>query len=498
MRKLLEAVLKTGSGSAASLVFGAVAMKILAVVLGPNGVGLYSLLQQTQRTALSLAVSGRTALVQGLASKEEEEQSNYLSTVFWILSATGGLIGLVFLVFAPQIARWVMNSNDPQTAAVIRWLALPVVLGVALNYLMGVLNGHRAIGRLAAVQAANGIALALLAYPVAKLVQSGQQVALTWLMSGSLVVAGGLSLSFAYRRGWLLPFSENLRRGLDRKAARYFVSIAGTILVTGFIVAGKDLAVRSLVIRQFGLSGAGILDVAWNLSMWYVTLILTAFGAYYFPTLSCTTEAEARVDLMRRTLRLAILLAVPLIITVVVLKPLVIEVLYSNDFLPALEIIQWMLIGDFFKVTSWVLAYPMLAYADMVTFFWSELLSSGLSLGLSALALFALRWLPGIGVGFMLIYAGYLAFTLYYTRRRHHLTLETSTVLQWLGGLALIIGASIQTWGDTQVRWSAAILWIVTALAFSGLTVSKEEREQAIAALPGRFPGFKRRSVDRP
>ena len=44
MSEIIKAIAKTGSGTLASLIFGAAAMKVIAVVLGPTGVGLFSLL----------------------------------------------------------------------------------------------------------------------------------------------------------------------------------------------------------------------------------------------------------------------------------------------------------------------------------------------------------------------------------------------------------------------------------------------------------------------
>jgi len=69
MRELVKAVLKTGSGSGISLLLGVITMKVMAVVLGPSGVGLYSLLRQNMFSTISLGTLGGTvALIQGLAS----------------------------------------------------------------------------------------------------------------------------------------------------------------------------------------------------------------------------------------------------------------------------------------------------------------------------------------------------------------------------------------------------------------------------------------------
>ena len=152
-------------------------------------------------------------------------------------------------------------------------------------------------------------------------------------------------------------------------------------------------------------------------------------------------------------------------------------VLYSSEFIPALSIMRWMLIGGYFRIVSWVLAIPMLAYADMKTFFWTELIWDSLLLGFSATAVLGFHWLPGVGVGFVLLYSSYLVYTFWYTHRRFHLMLDRATVLQWLVGLILIVGASVQTWNDQQVQWPTLVFWLVLTLGFSGFVLNERERQ---------------------
>jgi len=477
MRDLLKAIFKTGSGSAASLALGMVAIKIMAVILGPSGVGLFSLLRQTQQTALTIAVlNGQMAVVQGVASREEGTRAEYLATVLWIVSVIGGSVSLAFVIFAPQIARWVVSQDDAQTVLMIRWLSVTVLLGAAHTYLTSLLNGYRAIGRVALVQVFNFGTMALLAFPAAWLAKVGYPLAFTGLLTASALTAAGVSFWFAFRSGWLAWLWEGVRRRFSRTAARHFFYLAGTMLITGFLGTWVPLAVRALVARQFGLHGAGIFDVAWTLSMAYVTLILTSFSTYYLPTLSQTVDPGARADLIRRVLRLAMLLMVPLVVTVITLKPLVVKLLYSGEFLPALHIMRWMLIGDYFKVVSWVFSFTMIAYADMKTLFWTEILWGGLTLGGTVLALRGFNSIQGIGFNFLALYVAYLAYTFFYVRHRHHLILNRLEVLQWLVGLVVVIGASVQTWNEMQVHWATAAVWISIALGSSWIALSNAER----------------------
>ena len=444
MIKLLKAAVKTGSGTVGRLFFGILGTKIMAVVLGPAGIGLLSLLRQTRQTALTMAtVSGNVALVQGIASRGITERNAYIRTVFCIILPLGALSCAVMSLFAPEIARAVLRRGDMEAVSLVRWLALPVFLGVLLMFFNGLLNGYRAIGRLAFVSVISTFVVALLAYPTAQLVNEGYLLAFIWMMTASVLSALAVAGYFLWREGWLASLLRGAVLGIQVQAARHFFSIAVTTLITGLAATGTLLVVRSMITQEQGLSGAGIFDVAWTLSIMYVGLVTASFGTYYLPTLSGITDPKERILLMRQLFYLATLLMVPVVVTVIVLKPLVVHLLYSSKFLPSLDIIRWMLIGDYLKVTSWVLAFPILAYADMRTFLWSELLWNGLFCMGTYFAVVQWGHLEGVGITFLLVYATYLIFTMIYCRVRHHFTLTRGMVWHWFAGLALVLPKNI-------------------------------------------------------
>ncbi len=479
MYDIIKAVFKTGSASLIGILLGAVSTKVMAVILGPNGVGLFSLIRQTLATAVTAGtVGGQTALVQGLASKEGNERDRFLITVFWIFILGAISIAVGLLLLAPWIAKIVFTTNDNQTISLVRWMALPGLLMIIFSYLISVLNGFRAIGRLALGQIIVSMVTISLVYPVSKLVSSGYINAFVWMMAASTL--GGIIFCFiiAYKEKWLNPLILNFRPQFDKNAIKYFSRVSGTTLITGLIATGTLLIIRGMIVQYGGLASAGIFDVAWALSMTYVMLLLGSFGTYYLPTLSGINDIQTRITLIKKLFRLSILFIVPLIVSLIVLKPLVIQLLYSDKFIPALEIIRWMLIGDYFKVVGWVLAMPVLAYADMKVFFWTELLWNGGFLVLSTLAIFFYKDLQGIGIAFIILYFFISVYYLYYVYSKHQLPITKTLLKPWFYGLILIILASLQTWSTIHVNWVLAAIWILLSIAFSWYELTKNEKNK--------------------
>lgn len=132
-----------------SMGLGAVASKIMALIVGPAGIGMYSMLSQViQSATLFGTAGGSTALVQGTASRQGQSRDSYLVTAFWIFVSAGIITAAAIIVLAPWLAQFALGKAGESEVWLIRCLALPIILAVISSYLSGVLNGFRAIGRL--------------------------------------------------------------------------------------------------------------------------------------------------------------------------------------------------------------------------------------------------------------------------------------------------------------------------------------------------------------
>jgi len=123
-----------------------------------------------------------------------------------------------------------------------------------------------------------------------------------------------------------------------------------------------------------------------------------------------------------------------------------------------------------------VFSFTMIAYVDMKTFLWTEVLWGAMSLSGGALSLYVFRSLEGIGAVFAILYVLYFAYTAYYVRSRHGFSLTDVVGVRSLAGLGTIIAATLQTWSATSVNWPFAILWVGIAGLASSLFLTPSER----------------------
>ena len=481
MRELLRAVFKTGIGSSASMVLSAVSSKLMAAVSGPFGIGLYSLIQQLTQTvsASGLAGGGRTVMAQGIASREGKDRDSFILAAFWILTFGAILASSALILSAPWIAPLIFGSNDGATVGLVRWTALPVVLTIALVYLNGVLNGFMAIGRLAIIQVVGAAANALLSYPISVMVNTGYPVAFVAMTTISLLAQVMVGFSKAYRQGYLHPIVANrFRIRIEKQASRSFFIVAGTFMIGSVVASVCLLSIRALIVQHSGIGEAGIFNVAWVICVVYPTVVLNSFAAYYLPKLSQTKDVQERSDLMNKVFRLTMIIIVPLELLAMVLKPLMINVLYSEEFYPSLLMLRWMIVGIFLRVTAQTFAMPMLSSADMKTFFWTGNLQYISLVGFSLLSIVYYGGLEVIGIGYVAIHGGYMVYSLHYATSKHGYIVQPRLMAAWFVGLALIVAASVSTWHDTSVNMMVTLGFLAAGILYVTLSTTKQERNK--------------------
>jgi O-antigen/teichoic acid export membrane protein len=439
-------------------------------------VGLFGLLRQLlQNLTLIGSLNGQQALVQGIASRTTRStQLRFAGSVFHIQVLLGGVLAVGLLVFAPWLGPVLIPHSG--SVALLRWLALAMVVTVAQAYMTGLLNGHRLINALVKSQMLGPVAVVLLVFPMVWLVRHGYPFGFVLMLGGPAAVTTVAAAWSARRAAWMPAMWV---WEIDRRDALVFFRMSAVLLVAGVITTGAQFFQSWLVARRMGLAEAGQFWTAWAISMSYVTLVLGSLGSYYMPSLSRLADPEARRRLIRSYLSLS-LIAMPLIASlVIVIKPWIIRGMFSPALLPALKVMRWMLIGDFFKGLAWVLAFPMLALNDMKWFFWSEVSFSFGMAGAAWLWLSRRGSIEGLGLIFMVLYIVYLLVMVIYIRARHGFVWKPAEAGQFMVGLALVVSLSVVTWRDNQVKWLPVglftllggpyLLWHIGASGWHGL-----------------------------
>lgn len=175
----------------------------------------------------------------------------------------------------------------------------------------------------------------------------------------------------------------------------------------------------------------------------------------------------------------AALASAPTIVALEALKPVAVKILYSGAFTASPGFLRWTLLGDFLKVSAWVLATPMLATRDLGVFLAFDLATHALFLISAMLLALIVEPAEGAAIGFLVSYAAYFAMCYARARARYGFRFGAAGLLAWLGGLVFITGAASQYWSDARADLPKAVVWPLLAAAFSSAFALYIRRREA-------------------
>ncbi|MES2413909.1 MAG: hypothetical protein V4614_08920 [Pseudomonadota bacterium] len=462
-------ILTSTAGVFGSAFLWLLGFKVVALWMGPEGVGLFSQLRQmAQAATVGATFGGTNSVVQGLSERNEEMARRRLrATASRLVGLAGLLVVLFILIAAPPLTRFFLSSGAPELIATVRWLAFAILLNVVGTYTLAVLNGYRAYPYLALAQIAGPLSL------VGLLV-----VAWWWrlpaaplLLASSFVACFGVTCIVGLFGLSRLPRPEVAAQSLRLGAAesRIFLQFALSNLAAALSTTLTLLLIRSWIIDAQGLAFAGLFDAGWTLTFNYTTLFLTACSAIYLPMLTRATTDESRKACILGTAYLVLAGGVLVCYSIVLLKTPIIDLLYSPAFRPSEQVVTVLVVAILFRSISWVYGTMILAARKSRTLLLSEM---ALNLSLLVAVKFVLvtyASLHALAWAFVLPNLLYLAFVVEYVGRENNLMLRRHIWPLLLGAvvplfvLALVAPASVSDW--TAGHWLCLLAGPVIAVA---------------------------------
>lgn len=393
--------------------------KVVALWLGPAGVGLFSQLRQiAQAVTIAATYGGTNAVVQGLSEREDEsDRLRFRIMASRLIGGTGAAMALFILVSAPLLTRVFLSSDDVALVASIRWLGFAVLLSVGATYLMAVLNGYRAYRFLASAQISGPLGLAIALAAAYFLRVDYRPEILVWLF----VLCFGLSYGVGFWMVSRLPkaFPALTVGRLTFQETGAFVKFAFSTLVAALSTTIALLLIRSWIIESRGLAFAGLFDAGWTLTFNYTTLFLTACSVIYLPLLTCSTEPIRQKACMLKTAYLVLSLGTLVCYLMVMFKTPLIRLLYSREFDASGDLLAILAVAVILRGVSWVYGTLMIATRSSRILLLSELF---LNASLVALVWWCLRHCPtleALGWAFVTAHFFYLVFVIEYVRLKN-------------------------------------------------------------------------------
>lgn len=347
----------TAISTLVKMLTGLVSVKVVATIIGPSGIALLGQLNNFATIVMTMASGGiNSGITKYVAEYKDSDDKvkDLLSTALRITVWCSLVVGLCMILLHRFLSTLIMLS--PEYGYVFIIFGFTVFLYALNMMLTSVLNGYKEFKKYVSVNIVGSL-LGLL-FTLGFILTLG--------LRGALISAVTFQSVMFFVTLWMirkLPwvswdfFKRHIETDILKKYFRYTVMT----LVTAATVPVSQMLLRGYVISEISPIEAGWWEGMNRISNMYLMIITSSFSVYYLPRLS---EIQNKRELRSEILRSYKVVVPPLLtgfVLVYLLRYWVVKILFTADFLPMTSLFIWQLLGDFFKICSWLLAFLMIA-----------------------------------------------------------------------------------------------------------------------------------------
>ena len=407
-KSILKGTSFLGGTQIFQILINALRGKFVAMFLGVDGMGISTLFATPAATIQRFASLGlNLAIVKEVAEAKENPQrlSALVATVRRLILITS-LLGAFITIL---LSGWLSEASFADRSHTKEFIALSLMIffTVAGNGEMSILQGlHRVktLSKAAIVGSLTGLFIGVPLYYLFGydgIVPAMIVLALTTFIFYTFSVRKAISSS-----GFQFKWKENT--GIIRQ----LLSI-GLILMASDLIGSACTYILNIFLRMMdGLNTVGLFQAANSLTNQYSSIVFAAMAMDYLPRLTAVSNDNKEMnDVVNRQSEIVSFIIMPVVCLVLLFAPLVIKILYTTEFLDALNLLQWMSMGILVKALSYPMGYITFAKDNKKLFFWLEgILGNFQTLILSIIGfyIFGLN-----GLGYALLADSILCFIIY-------------------------------------------------------------------------------------
>lgn len=446
--------------------------KFVAILLGPDGMGISSLFTSSSNTIQKFASLGlNLAIVREMAdsSHDKESASRFIALCLRILAVTSLLGALVCILFAAPLSRLTFGTSDMTMQFML--LGVAVALGIASSGLLSILQGLHEVKRLSKASIIGGLTGLFIGVP------------LYWLYGTQGIVPAMTVLSAALFIFYYLSLKNSIGFEPFKGTIRKHVPTIKRMILLGMILMASDLIGTSvtyginLFVSRLGTDHTlGLYQAANSATAQYSGMVFTAMAMDYFPRLTKAARDNALMhDIVNRQTEIVSLIIAPAACLLILTAPLVIQVLFTKEFEPVLPLMRWMGLGITLRALLMPMAYITFAKDNKKVFFGLEgIFGNFLTLTLSCVGFY---FFGLIGLGYALVADNAICLIVYYIVNSrlygYHLTWESAAAMA--GAIVITTACFLFSLLPNPI-WSYSIMAIVLTLSltWSGLNLRKK------------------------
>ncbi|EAX3698780.1 O-antigen translocase, partial [Salmonella enterica] len=346
--------------------------KVLAVYVGPSGyavIGQYQSFVQTLSAFSAGAISNGITKYTAQSVNDENKLIDVWKTAGTVSIVSSLLVSLIIVLFFKDINHSIFNNKIDSDISY--WLAGSFIFMMLNSYLMAILNGMKAVRAYILLNITSSLlVLIITGFLTFFLGLKGALIALTINQSLNFII----TFTYFVKQKWfqIRFLMGNVNRAIVNGLSRF----AFMALFSSLAVPLTQMFLRNLIGTNISWEVSGYWEAINRISTINIMLATTTLTIYYLPKLSETHEKNEYKYELINILKLLIPITAIGCFCVYYLKFYIINILFTPSFYNMSPLFGWQMVGDFFKVISWIFSFALLTKEKWKIFITCEILSA--------------------------------------------------------------------------------------------------------------------------
>ena len=380
-----------------NIAIGIVRTKLVALLLGPNGMGIISLynsaIQMIQNlTNMGLDKSGMPTISTEFRDTAIPQSRDSALCRFRSLIAMAALMAVICGVALSWLLSVIAFGDTSRTLHFIVLSPVAALLIVAGGEVL-VLKAARRLRTVAVLSLWNVVLALVISVP---LFYIWKYRAIIPSLILTALVQMAVTIVYSYRR-YPLHFSlsrETIRQGMP------MIRLGMTFVVACGMTTGAEFLIRSFLNNEGGDTVVGLYNTAYMIAITYGGMIFASIDSEYYPRLCQIAHDDVKMlkATVLRQIRMSLTFIIPMIIVMELLLPWIVPLLFSDRFVDAIPITQIAILSLLFRAVYLPIGYVPLSRGDSRTFLLMESIGAVMLL-LCVVLGYNLNGLVGAGIG---------------------------------------------------------------------------------------------------
>lgn len=401
--KLASTVSWSALATLIRLANGFVSMKIVALLVGPLGIALIGQFGNFNSIVMVLALGGISSGIIKYTSQYKDNPKKLYKvwhTVTWVSVILSIPVIIVLLIFHNWLAQEFLH--DVKYGSILVIFAFSLGFYVANSLLLNILNGLHEIKRFNLLNTLNST-LGLL-ITIGLVYQYKIYGALLAMVTSQSITFFVIVL-FVRKQTWFKL--SNFFGKFDKRYFNKLLGFTAMSLTSMCVIPTSQMFVRGYLASHTSWDVAGCWQGMQKISDAYLMIVYTALGTYFLPKLANLQTREEISKEICSGYKIIMPFVLGSAVLIYFLRDFIINLLFAKSFEAMRGMFAWQLLGDCFKIASYLLAYLMLARAKTKIFMVTEIVF-GISFPLLSYLFINLAGADGAVMAFAINYMIYL------------------------------------------------------------------------------------------